>query len=140
MLSLTTARQLRRAGLTWEPHEGDRFVVPDRGMDEDVFLVSEMVVEVHDEGPAGGFVAFNGTTEWALDAILQREVVWIPREDQLRQLLGETFVRLERTAEGHRCVTTVTGIEGAPVVEDASEAYAAALLAQLQHEPTAIAT
>lgn len=131
MISLETALTLQQAGLTWEPASGDRFVVPDRGMDEDVFTVSEMVVEVR-EGPAGGFVAFNGTTEWALDAVLQREVVWLPREDQLRQRLGDAFVRLERTGDRFRCVTTVTGLDGAPEAEEPAEAYAAALLEQLQ--------
>lgn len=140
MLSLHPARRLRRAGLAWEPATGDRFVIPDRGMDDEVFLISEMVVEVHEEGPAGGFVAFNGTTEWALDAILQREVVWIPRGDQLRELLGETFVRLERTADGHRCVTTVTRIEEAPIADESAEAYAAALLAQLEDRASVAAT
>ncbi len=133
MLALETATRLRRAGLVWEPAVGDRFVVADREMDDDVFLVSDMVVEVHD-GPAGGFVAFNGTTEWALDAVLQREVVWLPREGQLRALLGDTFVRLERSADGYRCVTTVTGIEGAPHHAEPVEAYAAALLAQLDQD------
>lgn len=130
MLSLGTARRLRGAGLSWEPAVGDRFVVPDRDMDDDVFLVSDMVVEVR-EGPAGGFVAFNGTTEWALDSVLQREVVWLPREGQLRELLGATFVRLERRADGYRCVTTVTGVDGAPCHDEPVEAYAAALLVQL---------
>ena len=131
MISLGTAQALRRAGLSWDPTSGDRFVVPDRGMDEDVFTVSEMVVEVRD-GPAGGFVAFNGTTEWALDAVMQREVVWLPREAQLRGLLGDAFVRLERTGDRYRCVTTVTGLDGAPVADDPCEAYALALLEQLQ--------
>ena len=135
MISLDTARELRATGLVWEPASGDRFVVPDRGMDEDVFTVSEMVVEARD-GPAGGFMAFNGTTEWALDAVLQREVVWLPREDQLRRLLGDTFVRLERTAGGYRCVTTETGIDHAPLRDEPAEAYAAALLAQLAQDAT----
>lgn len=138
MLSLHTARVLRQAGLEWDPVPGDRFVLPDRGMDDDVFTVSEMVVEVRD-GPAGGFVAFNGTTEWALDAILQREVLWVPREAQLRALLGEVFVRLEHSADGYRCVTTVTGIEGAPVADEPVEAYAAALLVHLEEAEAATA-
>ena len=131
MISLGTALALRRAGLTWEPRSGDRFVVPDRGMDDDVFTVSEMVVEAR-EGPAGGFMAFNGTTEWALDAVMQHEVVWLPHESQLRSLLGDAFVRLERTGDEYRCVTTVTGLDGAPVAEQPAEAYALALLEHLE--------
>lgn len=127
VISLTTARRLRDAGLEWSPREGDRFVIPDRGMDERVFTVSAMVVEVR-EGPAGPFLAFNGTVEWALDAIMKREVVWLPREAQLRVALGDAFVRLERSTGGLLRVTTEPGREGIRWAADAAEAYAAALL------------
>jgi len=53
MIDLKVARELRAAGLAWNPLPGDRFVVPDRGMDEEVFVVSNMVVEIHDL-PGGG--------------------------------------------------------------------------------------
>ncbi len=86
--------RLRKAGALWVPAAGDRFVVPDRDMDDDVFVVSDMTVEVHDY-QGSKVIGFNGTTEWALDSIEQREVIWLPREDQLRALLGDQFDRLE---------------------------------------------
>ncbi len=89
------ARRLRDGGLRWEPAPGDRFVVADRNMDDEVFTVSEMTIEVH-ESPIGKVIGFNGTVEWALDSVTQPQTVWLPGEEQLRELLGGTFARLER--------------------------------------------
>jgi hypothetical protein len=97
VLSLDLALRLREAGLRWKPAPGDRFVLPHRGMDDDVFVLSDMTVEVHDF-PTGSVIGFNGVTEWALDSVEQEEAVWLPVEHQLRGLLGGLFVRLERTA------------------------------------------
>ena len=69
MIALDLARRLRDAGLGWQPARGDRFVVPDKGMDEDVFVISDMVVEVQNT-PTGEILGFNGITEWALDSCL----------------------------------------------------------------------
>ena len=123
MITVEQARRLRKAGALWVPGAGDRFVVPDRDMDDDVFVVSDMTVEVHDY-PGGKVIGFNGTTEWALDSIEQREVVWLPREDQLRALLGQQFVRLEGVPEGYAVETSA----GRYIEEDAEQAYAEALL------------
>src|SRR5205823_3062446 len=86
------------AGLVWKPEPGDRFVVPDRDLDE-VFVLSHMTIEVH-RLPKGTVIGFNGTTEWALDDVDQDEALWLPREDQLRELLGAAVHRLERAAAG----------------------------------------
>jgi len=99
VISRELAERLRDAGLGWQPTAGDRFVVPDRDMDDDVFVVSGMAVDVHDL-PGGQVIGFNGTVEWALDSILAAEVVWLPREDQLRDRLGAAFVRLEAVPPG----------------------------------------
>ena len=125
MLSATTARRLRDAGLTWSPASGDRFVIADRNMDEDVFVVSEMVVEQY-QGAAGPLLRFHGTTEWALDYVLVSQVLWLPREDQLRDRLGDRFVALAHVA-GTWVVTTADG--DAHRADDAEEAYAEAWLA-----------
>ena len=106
-------------------------------MDEELFVVSDMVVEVH-ELPTGRLLGFNGTTEWALDSIMAREVVWLPREDQLRELLGEAFVSLEARSGGF-VVTIERGVDGHPRPErhidiDAECAYARAVLAVLDDE------
>jgi hypothetical protein len=125
VLTSATARRLRDAGLTWSPASGDRFVIADRGMDEDVFVVSEMVVE-HFRGAAGPLLRFHGTTEWALDYVLVSQVLWLPREDQLRSRLGAEFVALAQV-DGEWVVTTADG--RAHRASDAEEAYAAAWLA-----------
>jgi hypothetical protein len=95
MISVDLARRLRDVGLRWTPARGDRFVVVDRDMDEDVFVLSDMTVELH-QLPEGDLIGFNGTTEWALDAVEPDDALWLPHEEQLRALLGATFVRLER--------------------------------------------
>lgn len=123
MITIEQAGRLRKAGVLWTPAAGDRFVVPDRDMDEDVFVVSDMTVEVHDY-QGSKVIGFNGTTEWALDSIEQREVIWLPREEQLRALLGPHFRSLEATSDGYR-VTVSGGTYASP---DAEQAYAEAVI------------
>jgi hypothetical protein len=130
MITRELAETLAAAGLAWEPASGDRFLVPDRDLDEEVFVVSGMSVEVS-ELPTGPEMRFNGTVEWALDSIGQHEVVWLPREDQLRDALGDRFERLERL-EGAPGGYAVVLVGGARYVDiDAERAYARALLAVL---------
>lgn len=129
VITLELARRLQQAGVAWSPRPGDRFVVPGRDMDDEVFVVSDMTVEVHDY-PSGQVIGFNGTTEWALDSLELDDVVWLPREDQLRALLGERFVRLEAVAGGYAVVVVVAaGAERREVDIDAERAYARAVLA-----------
>ena len=134
MLSVELAVALRDAGVAWTPAPGDAFVVPDRDLDGQVFVVSDMVIQTVDvpDGPA--VLAFNGTTEWALDSLEAQEAVWLPREDQLRNLLGAAFVSLERlpgTPEGF----AVTLSDGRRYVDlDAAGAYARAALANVGGE------
>jgi hypothetical protein len=130
MIGLTLAQALRATGLAWNPQPGDRFVVPDRGMDEEVFVVSNMVIEIHD-APSGQVIGFNGTTEWALDSLEQRHVVWLPRETQLRELLDQRFLRLESVTGGFAVVIDLDG-ERREVDGDAESAYARAVLAVLE--------
>jgi hypothetical protein len=123
VITIEQAGRLRKAGVLWAPAAGDRFVVPDRDMDEDVFVVSDMTVEVHDY-QGSKVIGFNGTTEWALDSIEQREVIWLPREEQLRALLRAHFRSLEATADGYR----VTVTNGTYTSADAEQAYAEAVI------------
>ena len=127
MISLELARALRAAGLTWTPAPGDRFIVPDRDMDAEVFVISDMAIDVH-QYASGTVIGFNGTTEWALDSIEQQSVVWLPRETQLRDLLAQRFVSLTRSAAGYRVVTDEAQQYDDPDVE---RAYARAVLASL---------
>jgi hypothetical protein len=127
VIAIELARRLRDAGLVWRPAMGDRFAIPDRDMDDDVFVLSNMTIEIHTR-PEGRFIGFNGTTEWALDDLAQDEAVWLPREDQLRSLLGAAFRRLERTPDGYRVETVVTGDGAEFVADNAEQAYGYALL------------
>ncbi len=114
---------LRDQGRPWVPASGDRFVVPGRDLD-DVFVLADLTIEV-EELPSGRLVKFNGTTEWALDSIPAAEVLWIPWEHQLRDLLGGSFLSLARTSEGW-VVTLADGTRH--VDEDVETAYALAVL------------
>ncbi|HEY6740998.1 MAG TPA: pilus assembly protein CpaE, partial [Lapillicoccus sp.] len=87
MLDVLLAQQLRAAGLAWEPKPGDRFVLPLPDMQDEVFILSNVIADVH-RFENGNVIGFNGTTEWALDSVEQDDVVWLPREEQLRDLLG----------------------------------------------------
>jgi len=125
MVPLELARKLREAGLTWKPAPGDWFAVPDRGMDDEFFVLSDMTIQVYEVPEGGSLIGFNGTTEWALDDLDKDEAVWRPREDQLRELLGTAFLALTRTADGDHVVTTV---DGGFRADTAAEAYGYALL------------
>jgi hypothetical protein len=127
VLPVDLAVRLKEAGLSWKPAPGDRFAVPDRDLDEDVFVFSGMTIEVH-ELPDGPVIGFNGTTEWALDDIDQADAVWLPREDQLRELLGGTFRGLDRTDEGYRVALDLPGGPAAVTAPTAEQAYGEALL------------
>jgi hypothetical protein len=133
MLSVDLAQRLRRAGLRWHPAPGDRFVIPQPELTGQVFTLSEMTIEAH-EYPTGTVLGFNGTTEWALDSVDKDDALWMPREDQLRELLGGTFVSLA-VEEGARFVVTVrlpVRGEGRFEASSAADAYAAALLALVE--------
>jgi hypothetical protein len=124
VISVKLAIRLREAGVTWVPAPGDRFVIPDRDLDDQTFVLSDMIVQVH-ELPRSTVIGFNGTTEWALDDIERDEAIWLPREDQLRGMLGAAFQRLERTGDSYR--VTVQGQPDA-VGETAEDAYGHAVL------------
>lgn len=128
MISLDRARDLRAAGIPWTPRSGDQFMIPDRDLDDEVFVISEMTIEAENL-PTGQIVKFNGTTEWALDSISTDDVLWLPREDQLREFLGENFTRLEAAAGGF-----VVELRDSSRHADASaaSAYARAVLSQLR--------
>ena len=130
MISVPLARALRDAGLVWVPAAGDRFVVADRGMDDQVFVLSDMTVEVR-SFPTGPVIAFNGTTEWALDSLDQDDALWLPAEDQLRDWLGPSFRRLERATEDFAVVVADGEGEVRTTGADPATAYAHAVLVRL---------
>lgn len=126
MIPVRLARRLKAAGLAWRPAPGDRFAIPDRDLDEDTFVLSNMTIEVHDL-PEGQVIGFNGTTEWALDDVELDEAIWLPREDQLRGLLGGTFRALHHDDGCYRVETRVLDTPHSFVSTDPDEAYAMAL-------------
>ena len=130
MITVELARRLKDVGLPWKPASGDRFVVADRDMDAEVFVVSQLTIEPRDT-PAGPLFQFNGTTEWALDSVEQTAVVWLPHEGQLRAALGTAFLRLEPIGDGWVVTVGRDGREIREVDVDAERAYARALLAVL---------
>jgi len=134
VITVELAARLKAAGLVWKPAAGDRFVIAGRDMDDEVFVVSELTIEVH-ESPSGPLIRFNGTTEWALDSIEQDDAVWLPREDQLRDALGPAFRALEPVGDGMVVSIAVADRTGKRtdrhVDTDAERAYARALLAVL---------
>ncbi|MGF1661027.1 MAG: pilus assembly protein CpaE [Kineosporiaceae bacterium] len=129
MVTVALARELRASGLVWKPASGDRFVVTQPALEGEVFTVSEMTIEAHDY-PTGTVLGFNGTTEWALDSVALEGALWLPREDQLRELLGGTFRTLERDGAGYRVTVAGSGRAREEFTgSDPSEAYGRALLA-----------
>ncbi|GEL48013.1 pilus assembly protein CpaE [Cellulomonas hominis] len=130
MISIDRAELLQAAGLRWSPRSGDQFALRQPALVGEVFTISEMTIEPH-AYPTGTVLGFNGTTEWALDSVTQDDAVWLPREDQLRELLGGTFRSLARAFDGSYLV--VAELPGQPersfAADDPADAYADAVLA-----------
>ena len=136
MISTALAHQLRDAGLAWTPVSGDAFQIARPDFEGDVFTVSDMTIEAHTYS-TGTVLGFNGTTEWALDSVALDDALWLPREDQLRDLLRGTFEKLERTVApdnrvAYAVTTRVDGVPASFESEDPAEAYGLALLALIR--------
>ena len=131
MITTALARRLRDAGLRWKPASGDRFQIDRHEFDSEVFTVSELTIEAH-EYPTGTALGFNGTTEWALDSVDVDDTLWLPREDQLRDLLRAAFRGLKRADDGYRVIIALDGAKRAFASVSAPEAYGLALLAVLE--------
>ncbi len=137
MISRELALALHASGLPWSPTAGDRFTMVDPAFVEDVFTLADMTVETQG-GPGSQVLGFNGTTEWALDSVDIGDALWLPREDQLREHLGEFFRRLERRPAGDYAVVLALpgrAQESIPA-DDPADAYALAVLAQLAARDT----
>lgn len=135
MISRRLAAELRDAGLTWTPTKGDWFVIPDHGLDELEFVISDMVVETRRMAFDRQMLTFNGTTEWAMDTLAASEALWLPREEQLREILGEAFMGLEYIpgeAPGYAVSMLLGDSEKRFVDVDVESAYARAALALLR--------
>jgi hypothetical protein len=134
LLSLATARALRAAGLAWQPAQLDCFAIPDRGLDERVFVLADMPAALAQiQGQA--MMTFEGAVEWALDYVAAGEVVWLPSEAQLRELLTarlasdpSAHLSLTLIPAGCRCELHYRGESLSFEAPNGAEAYAAALL------------
>jgi hypothetical protein len=129
VIPLALAIRLRDAGLAWTPAPGDRFALPDRGLEE-VFVLSDMTIQVY-ELPNGEVIGFNGTTEWALDDVAKEEAIWLPSEGQLRDHLGGAFDRLSRVDGRYEVAITVGGRPATFGAASPEQAYGEALLHRL---------
>lgn len=127
MITAALAQALRDAGLRWHPTPGDRFCIAGDEFADEVFTISEMTIEAH-EYSGTTVLGFNGTTEWALDSVAADDSLWLPREDQLRTLLGPSFRSLTRDGTDYAVETRLDTYTAA----DAESAYALALLAYIQ--------
>jgi hypothetical protein len=127
VISVALAKRLRDAGVRWSPAPGDRFVIADRDMDDQVFVLSDMTIDVH-EFDTGKVLGFNGTVEWALDSVEQEAALWLPSETQLRELLGGTFVSMSRRDGHFEIVLDIAGDRTTISDPSVEEAYGHALL------------
>jgi hypothetical protein len=134
MISLLTARKLKEAGLVWLPQHLDYFAIPEMGLDDRVFVISDVLVTL-EYLQAIQVVSFQGASEWALDYLIIAEAIWLPREDQVRQALeaaliasGSPGLQMVAAISGYQCSITYNQNELSFNARVASEAYAAALL------------
>ena len=120
MITVELARALlRESGVLWEPAAGDRFVIDAELLSEEVFWISDLTVEVQ-RYRDHSLLGFNGTTEWALDSVTLDQALWLPREDQLRELLGDRLESVRRTEAGWEVTYAVAhlalGLDGAALL------------------------
>lgn len=129
MITTELARALRDIGVLWSPAAGDRFVIEAELLTGEVFWISELTVELQTFGHQS-ILGFNGTTEWALDSVTLDQALWLPREDQLRELLGDRLESVIRLSDGWQVTYADTpGSAPAHIVDaDLECAYARAIL------------
>ncbi len=133
MISRELAVALKQAGLVWRPASGDRFQLDlsdqvEAEFEAQVFTVSEMTIESHRTPSGATILGFNGTTEWALDSVSLGDAVWLPREDQLRELLRNTFQALRRLDDAFEVEVEFDGVRLRFEHPEPAEAYGLALL------------
>jgi hypothetical protein len=91
MISLAKAIALKQVGLEWRPYTNDFFAIPERDLDDRIFVISDMLAMV-DVIQNMQFISFQGASEWALDSLVTEETVWMPRDDQLLSALEAALI------------------------------------------------
>lgn len=142
MISLPIAQELKKAGLVWRTGINDFFAIPDRGMDDKVFVISDLMVtmELLRGWPA---LTFHGTSEWAADHLFTNEAIWLPTDEQLsREIIArlplEKSSRLSLSFENgaFKCTIALAGVVKTFTANSSSLGYAQALLHLLEQEHT----
>ena len=135
MISVELATALKQAGLVWHPASGDRFTLTTGAFDDEVFTLSDMVVEAQESRPArcwGSTGRPNGR--------------WTPRRSPTRcgcrgrtscgDCSGRRSGRWSASNEGYRVTSVLPGdhADGTSGYWGAepSEAYGRALLALIR--------
>lgn len=134
MITPTLAKQLKEAGLVWDPQLHDFFMVPEPNLEDRVFVLADLqaYLELYQGRPV---VTFHGTAEWALDYILQSEVIWMPTDAQLREILVGLvpgLVLRHTPPAGYTCTIRLAGQTVSFAADQASDAYGQALLHLMQ--------
>ncbi len=131
MISRELAVALREAGVRWSPASGDRFSLVDPAFEGDVFTLSDMTIEPQGP-PEARVLGFNGTTEWALDSVGLEDALWLPREDQLRELMGASFRGLRVSDDGFVLTVRLPPRPDEEIEADsAADGYALGVLARI---------
>ena len=100
-------------------------------------MLSDMVIQQVEAPDGPPLLAFNGTTEWALDSLeAHAGALECPREDQLRELLGPVLREPRAGARPARGVRRDRRCLSPPSDVTAEAAYARALLAVLHRRVT----
>ncbi len=138
MTSISMALTLREAGLQWEPALHDFFTIPDSGLEDKIFVLSNLSTylgRLHHEP----VITFHGTVEWALDYIWLEDVLWLPTEAQLREHIEKRLISdpksqviLRNTIDGYLCEVQFQGKVMQFEAFGAAEAYGQALLSILK--------
>lgn len=132
MMSVALAKELRAAGLVWRPRQFDFFHIPDRDLDERLFVVADLSVDIQQLADGIAAITFNGAVEWSLDYILQQDVVWVPTESQLRDRLGSRLRELSFSDDRWTCTVEVDGRTERHQATSAEDAYGSALLSLIR--------
>jgi hypothetical protein len=141
MISLQMALRLKQAGLKWTPKLNDFFAIPERGMDANIFVLSDLQANI-EKLFGSEVVAFQGASEWALDYLISSEAVWMPREEQLRAAMMELLperepkLRLDCTNTGCCLEISSNDFHLSAQAQEVEDTYAEALLQLLNLRET----
>jgi hypothetical protein len=131
MIDGALAQALRTAGVRWSPQNGDWFCLIDDPSEPWLVAPGAVELALMEGQPA---LLFHGASEWALDSVLAYEVLWLPSEQQVRQLVLELLgeqgrLSVDVTYAGTRCRVHYEDWQYEASALNATDAYALAYLA-----------